>query len=182
MRRVAPAALVLFAAACVPQSGESRPNAEPQPAIINTSTTTMVRVSADNSIPVETVRAPIDRVWAALPGVYQELGIPMGMTDPATYTYGNRRVTGNRIGGVNASEWVRCGNAGSGPSAMSSLRMQLTVITTLQASAEGVTSVATQVSGSGTPTEGTSSGAVLCVSNGKLEMEIAKVVRRRVGV
>jgi hypothetical protein len=105
----------------------------------------------------------------------------MGTTDPASYTYGNRRVTASRIGGEDVSEWVRCGNSGSGPSAMTRLRTQLVVVTTLQASAEGLTSVATQVSGSGTPTEGTSSGAVLCVSNGKLEQEIANSVRRRVG-
>ncbi|HEU0053085.1 MAG TPA: hypothetical protein VFQ39_07900 [Longimicrobium sp.] len=180
MRRIAPAALVLFAAACSSSASVPRPNADPDPVIYSSSTTTTVRLATDNSIPVENVRATVDRVWAALPGVYHELGIPMGLSDPERFTYGNRRLSGNRLAGEPVEQLMRCGNAGSGPSAMTRFRYQFSVVTVLQGTGPATT-VATEVTGTATPVEGTSSGAVLCVSNGKLEQRIAQALRGRVG-
>lgn len=179
---------VLFAlpllAACAAAPGSSGTvvtgPAPSEPAIIGTSTGTMVRVSGDNTALAYSVSAPVERIWTALPMVYDALGIPVAHSDPATRQMGNRRIIGTRVGGEPMDTYVRCANQGAGPSAMARHRVTLSVITALQPEANGKTTMATQVSGTATPIEGTSSGAILCVSTGRLEARIHDGIIRRV--
>jgi hypothetical protein len=166
--------------ACAP-GGATSPGPPPAPpaSIQENSTGVHVRLNSNPRRMVATVDAGVERVWSVLPEVYRTLGITAEVNDPAARVYGSRRVTVNQIEGKRTSSWVRCGHEGSGASAMSAYRYRLTVLSTVSPAADGKATVATEVSGSATPVEGTSSGAVHCVSNGGLEQRIAELAAAR---
>lgn len=173
MHRPSSAAAGLLLAACAPAAPHASSAApEPSPAIMETSTGISVRLGADGPARAA-VDAPAGRVWAALPAVYEALGIPAEVSDPAAHTYGTQRFTRTRLGDRRTAEMVRCGNAGSGASAMSTYRIRLSILTTLRPGAGGGTELSTEVAGSATPVDGTSTGATRCVSTGELERRIA---------
>ena len=118
------------------------------------------------------VAATPEQVWAALPGVYRELGITTDMRDDALRTLGARTFTGSRIGGKRSSDFVRCGNQGSGPSSGGMYRTRLTVISRVTAAGPGKSDLVTEVSGTATQVEGTSTGPIACASTGELEQRI----------
>jgi hypothetical protein len=124
------------------------------------------------------VAAPVDRVRAALPEAYAALGITGAGTDPANGVFGSPKVTAARLDGERTSVYVRCGNDGAGPSAGMGYRIQLSVLTSL-AEEGGRTRVTTRVGGFGSPVGGSGSGAVLCVSNGRLEARLAELLTER---
>lgn len=180
--RPLPSALMLtvLAAACAPatSSPDQRP-VGPNAAIIESSTSVMVRINNDESGMTRTLDAAPERVWAVLPAVYGELGIPVEVSDANARAFGNRRVTVQRIGGERTSSWVRCGNEGAGPSAMSGYRVQLSILTSLQPAGAGKTTLTTQIGGHGTTIEGTSTSRVLCATTGRLEQRIAQMIAAR---
>lgn len=176
MRRLAPLSLLALLAACGPAvySPGAGP-AEPNPRIVETSTGLEVHVRNDEAAVTGTVDAPLERVWAVLPEVYRDLGIPAGVLDADSHAFGNQRVSVTRVGGERVGAFVRCGNEGAGPSAANGYRTRLSVVTALQRDG-GKTTVATRVGGTGSPVEGTSTEAVACVSNGRLEERIARMI------
>lgn len=172
--------LLASVSACGPGgSTSSGPPPRPRASVDETSTGMHVRLSVDPQRFRVTVDAGADRVWSVLPEVYRSLGIPAEVSDPASRVYGSRRVTVNQIGGKRTSSWVRCGHEGSGASAMSAYRYRLTVLSTVSPTPDGRAVVDTEVSGAATPVEGTSSGAVHCVSNGGLEQRLGELVAAR---
>lgn len=164
------------ATASAPVSGAPGPNTEVNP---NSSGIDM-RVGSDVNVNVVPVSATVERAWETLPGVYQEIGIPVALSDPSTRQFGNRRVPSNvQIFRDTPGTYVRCGNAGSGPSAVSSYRVTLSVVTQLQPRTDGKTGVFTQVSGTAAPADGSSRASTTCVSNGRLEQVILAAINRR---
>jgi hypothetical protein len=117
-----------------------------------------------------------DDAWAALPQVYASLGLRADLVDPATHRYGAQRVTQVRIGDRRTRDLVRCGNDGAGPSSTAGYRIQLSIVSRLAPAAGGKTDVATDVAGWATAVEGSSTGAIRCVSIGQLEQQIATLL------
>jgi hypothetical protein len=183
MRPAAPLVLAaLLAAACAPAgTGPAAPPAGPEPQITETETGISFRLRNDDPGAAHHVAAPLDRVRAALPLVFRDLGVPDAGQDREGLVFGHRKITSPRVGGERASAWVRCGNQmGAGPSAAGPYRTQLSVLVTLRPDGER-TWVTTQVAGSATPAAGTSTDAVLCVSTGALEKRVEEMLAARLG-
>ena len=182
MRRTAPVVLLSVLAACAPATpAPGIPAAGPEPMVMETSSGISYRLRNDDTGVTRPYAAPVDRVWAALPGVYEELGIPTGVNDPEARVFGNRRASVTRVGGERVSRFVRCGNEqGAGPSAGGGYRVQLSVLTTLRGDG-AATQATTTVGGTATPVAGTSNDAVACVSTGALEKRIGDLIAARLG-
>jgi len=68
---------------------------------------------------VHTLQYPVDKVWRALPAVFDSIGIPIAMLEPASRTIGNEAFkTRSRLRGVPLSRYLDCGSSTSvGPNA-----------------------------------------------------------------
>ena len=165
-------ACVLLTSACTstgsPSSGQT-PSA---------GTTEDVRLPDGAAIRVEglgastvTLNASPEQVWTALPAVYAALGIPAEINQPAAYTYGTNRFTGSRLNGKRITDFMRCGGSGAMPP--TTYRIRLLVLSSVQpGTTPGTARLTTQVQGSATPVDGTSSAIVGCSSTGRLEQGI----------
>ena len=73
----------------------------------------------NNSVPSTTsVQATADAIWKVLPGVLDELGIPITLVDPPTNTIGNRGFTAHRrLANTPLSRYIDCGTTQIGPNA-----------------------------------------------------------------
>lgn len=140
--------------------------------ISGTETGSLIRMGQDSRAVSVSLDASPEQVWAVLPGIYQELGITAEMRDESVRTLGTRAFTGSRIDGRRTTDFVRCGNQGSGPSSGAMFRTRLTIVTRVIATGDGKTELVTEVGGTATPVEGTSTGPVACASTGDLEQRI----------
>ncbi len=131
------------------------------------------------SVSVSSDAAP-DRVWSVLPVVYEKLGIRAEVNEAATLTIGTRGFTQTRIEGKRTSDWIRCGNEGSGPSSGGMYRTRLSIITRVEPASGGGSNVVTEVSGTATPVEGTSTGPVACASVGTIEQRIRTLIEEQI--
>jgi hypothetical protein len=136
------------------------------------------------SIPGPEARAPdtldvsADRLWAALPAAYAELGVPLTVVDSASHYLGAIRVTTRRpVSGLRLSAIVECGTGSFGPNA-ERYTVQLTLLAGVQTLDASHSALAIKVDGSAAP-NGLSS-TVKCESNGALEDKLASIVRRQI--
>ena len=172
------AAAVVAALVSTAAAAQQTRTTEPTPRAEETSTGYSIRINSQATAIERAVAAPADSVWAVLPEVLRELGItPQIVGEPEARTMGNQRITARRVAGERTDRFVRCGNQGSGASAVSALRIQLSVLTTVRPVGGG-TRLYTQVSGSASPVEG-SGGTVHCASTGLLEQKIGAAVAAR---
>lgn len=141
-----------------------------------TSTGVSIRIAAEQLVVETEVEAGIERVWSILPRVYAALGLDGQILDSEARVYGNRRFTKSRVGNARTSDYVRCAFQGAGPSAAGGYRTRLSILTRLESSTGKWTIVSSQISGTATSVEGTSTDAVRCVSNGNLERLIARML------
>lgn len=179
MKSPTAALLCILLASCASAPQNPLPSSAAPARVLEDESGASLRLSPETSTSESVLAAPVERVWALLPSTYETLGIPAQPLDAASHTYGTRKFTGSRIGGKRASEYIRCGNEGAGPSATSALRMQLAVATSVQAAAPGRTVLRTQITGSATPVDGSSTGVLLCASRGNLEEQIAALLAQR---
>ena len=169
--RYATLALLSLVAGCAtaasPPAGAGSPGS-----ISSTETGGMIRMGQDSRAVSVSLDASPDQVWAALPGIYEQLGIQAEMREEATRTIGTRSFSGSRIDGKRTTDFVRCGNQGSGPSSGAMYRTRLLITTRVMATRDGKTDLVTEVGGTATPVEGTSTGQIACASTGDLEQRI----------
>lgn len=126
----------------------------------------------------------MDKVYSALPAVYNELGVPLNLLDPATRQAGNTRLVlrGRHFGDLN-SRYVNCGNTRTAQRAADNYRVQLSIRTTVEAAEAGDgTRVSTLIEGFARANEGSSVTPVRCVSTGVLESRIANMLKLRTAV
>lgn len=172
----APAALLALAA-CATQPGAA-PSTRSSPAgpasVVQAGTDIIINVSTERPASRHLVPAPPERVWSLLPGVYEQLGIPVLTVDPPGLTLGNTRFTFvRRLGDQPGSTFLSCGHTSTGREIADSYRVQLSVRTTL-APAEGGTEARTMVEATARSTQGTSGDPVPCATTGQLETRIAR--------
>ncbi|MBW3552549.1 MAG: hypothetical protein KY466_03510 [Gemmatimonadetes bacterium] len=114
-----------------------------------------------------TLPLPVDDVWAAVPGAFQQLGLSGGgLLDRGRRAYGFSDRMPRRIDGQRASAFLDCGHGMAGPHADQS-DVHLYVTTSVEPDGEA-TRVSTTVDATATP-HGTSGGQVSCATTGRLE-------------
>ena len=117
------------------------------------------------------------KVWAALPGVYSELGVLITIADSAGQYLGAVRVTTRRpVGGLRLSMILECGTGNYGPIA-ERYTVQLTLLSGVHAIDATHSTIETRVAGSASP-NGLST-TVKCGSNGALEEKLVAILREQ---
>jgi len=137
--------------------------------------TTLATVSAVNPGTVRLL-APVERVWAVMPAVYDSLGIPVARVEQARHIISNEGFKlRRRLGNVPLTRYLDCGRAQGGPSA-ETYKVNLAVLTELLPDGEGRTTAATVVKASARPV--TFAGEFsTCTSTTALEMRIGELIR-----
>ena len=119
------------------------------------------------------VAAPVDSVWLVLAEVYDRLEIPVTVSDPGQWTFGNPGYRAHRIEGGRLSLYLDCGRGMAAPYA-DQYSVTLLVLTRLT-EAEGGTMVVTTVDASAKP-RAVSGDEVPCASKGRLELRLAQLI------
>jgi len=172
----------VLAAACASAGGAPGhvPAALP-PSIESSGTSLEVRVSPTREVVAESIPAPADAVWSALPKVYADLGLQVTQVSEANRVLGNPKlVLIRRLGEVPLSRYLECGSGLTGPFA-DRYRIELLIRTAVVPDGSGTARVETYVDAQARNPEGSSNTGVTCASTGRLEREIAERVRARVG-
>ena len=131
----------------------------------------------DPRIVSRTVAAPVDSVWAALPTVFEALGIGQAGADPEQRVFGNPEFRPRRIDGQRLSRYVDCGLGITAVPKADDYEVTMSVLTRLTPATDGGTVVATTVGATGKP-RGVSGNAVHCPSKGTLEARIVEGLHR----
>jgi len=177
---IRPVVVALAVIACTPPvSTPSSGAAGAPPSIVATETGVMMRVDPENNTLTFRVDATPEQVWTKLPGIYETLGIPAEVLDSSARVFGTRGFVLGRLDGKRTTEFVRCGNEGTGPSSAGMYRTRLIIVSSLKSAPEGGTLVSTELGGTATSVEGTSSGPVSCSSKGPLEQRIRALLLER---
>jgi hypothetical protein len=122
------------------------------------------------------LNAPAAKVWSVLPTVYAKLEINAEVNDASTMTIGTRAYTQGRLAGKRTTDWMRCGNSGSGPSSGGMFRTKLSILSSVKPAPDDKAYLVSEVSGIASPVEGTSTGPVSCASSGDIEQRIREMV------
>jgi hypothetical protein len=139
------------------------------------------RVISTGSTPIageSMVAAPATKVWEALPGVYDSLGIAIGTTDLTSRSIGNRNLQIRRqLGGVRLSKYIDCGSPQARPSA-DFYDVNLSIVTQLAPVDSANTKVITTVDAMARPVS-FSGEYVRCPTTGEIEAKISEMLKVR---
>ena len=125
-----------------------------------------------------TFEAPVDRVWRALPAVFDSLGIPVTHLDQREHVIGNADIKARgRLGKVALRRYVDCGSTQGGPNA-DTYDVWLSVMTNARAAATGNTMVSTTVQAMARPVT-FAAEYFRCRSTRELENAIFDILRRQ---
>lgn len=126
--------------------------------------------------------APIDRVNELVPVVYEFLGLPL---DPASrardrlHVTPNMRIQGQLYPGEKTSAYLDCGSASPGGPRADLPGVRFAIVTRLREGGDGETVVETLMSGTA-PRDAVTGGTIRCRGTGKLEGQIAQLLRQHV--
>lgn len=118
-------------------------------------------------------------VWKILPGVYEQLEIPVTLSDPGRKELGNRGYRARRIEGARMSRYFRCGTGMLGALA-DEYNITVSVVTRLTDEPGGGTKILTTVDAIGRA-RATSGNTFRCESTGVLELRVAQLVSEMSG-
>ncbi|MDH3206971.1 MAG: hypothetical protein OEO79_10180 [Gemmatimonadota bacterium] len=128
-----------------------------------------------SSVRDSVVDAPRARVWAALPSVFETLGIETPTVDPASFTMGDPGSRVARIGGsTRLSTYLDCGIGILGPNA-DRYEVTLQLMVQLANNPAGGTLVRTTLDAYARPRD-TSGDALQCASQRTLERQIVDLI------
>ena len=140
--------------------------------------TSDVRIRSNDQPTVSVIPFPLDRVWRALPAVYDSLGIPIDQLDAANHVMGNSGFKAHkRLGKVSLSKLIDCGSTQGFPSA-DEYDVHLSVLTQVETQQAGPTSVATRLEAAARPMAFPGAYAK-CSTKGVLESTIVNVLSRQ---
>lgn len=130
----------------------------------------------ETTLPVE-----VDLVWRVLPGVYQELGIPVATSNYETRQVGNLGFEVQRVNGKRMNTYLDCGTSRTGPMA-NAYQVTLTVLTKLESvEGDGATKMTSAVDGTAV-NRSTAGYPVPCTSRETLEELISDKVAEVLGL
>lgn len=193
------AAALLLAAACAsaPSGGEGAPQVQATPSEciplppgeedVPLVETTIDRIpgytnqprSQDFEFICMEVPVAAELAWGVLPGIYQEIGIPVATSDPSKRMVANPGFEVQRIAGSRMNRWLDCGTSRTGPMA-NAYQVTLRVQTQLREAAEGATEVKSLVAGTAL-NRSTAGYPVSCASREALEVVIADRIAEALG-
>jgi hypothetical protein len=180
MQRAVWIALPLLMAACAPNS--SIPQSRTDRSIVSVQTTTggaAMELRRDAAITSAALSADPAVVWAALPGAYAEIEIPVTGIDT-----GNRLLTAQgqrirRIGGESVARYFSCPGAYGNAAATGDVYMTLRTQVLSGEGGSGAT-VRTEVEAIARSSTGANS-QVNCATNGELEKLIMEALAAKLG-
>jgi hypothetical protein len=181
--------LLLLATASCAAAGD--PSTSPPREEVTRSTTVITTAGpggATVQIPVTTtnyggarefqIAADADAAFAAIAGVYQDLGMTVGTIDGPNRTTGNSQIrVRGRLGRLPVSTFLDCGQTGLRGPAADAFPVRLSVLSTVVPDGQE-SRLRTRVEGAYTAAE--ASGTVACTSTGELEAMIGRAVQGRV--
>lgn len=131
---------------------------------------------ADNTTSnVSRVAFPIDKVWRTLPAVFDSLKIPLTTADGAKHLIGNSGMKiRQRLGTVQLSKYIDCGQAQIGPSA-DTYDVFLSVMTTVRSVSPTESEIQTTVESAAKPITFAQEYS-RCSTKGKIETSISDIV------
>ncbi len=180
-RRRAALLLAVPLAACVSGSANrgavSDPTANvPMTTRIETAGGTAEVRTVSNAVPTADIGllATPAKAFAALPGVFESLGVPFNtvLTDAGTFGAREMRMP-RRLGKAALSRYVDCGTNATGSGNADIYAVTMTVLARVTPASGGGSNVATQVVASARPIT-VSGSPVRCSSTGRLEQAINK--------
>lgn len=146
--------------------------------VISTSDGVQVTTSTEVRVISQEVNAPVDRVWAALPGVYEQLGLEAA-ADPARRTMSGATSFTRRFMGEPATRYFDCGQGSFGSPIASSYTIRMTVSTTVNPGEGSGSRLDTMVEAHARSADGANAVAAQCRTRGRLEQMIATMVVAR---
>jgi len=168
--------IVALAGCASSSTTRGTPTSDETVRIVGAGETIELRTSATVTASLDTILAPADQVWRALPAAYEALAIPVTHLDSATHVIANSGITvRRRLGKVPLTRYIDCGDSQGVPSA-ETYEIRLSVLTRLQAGATGTSIVATSVQATGRPVS-LSGTDVRCSSTRQLESRLVNALR-----
>lgn len=127
------------------------------------------------------VEVPVaaELAWGVLPGIYQEIGIPVATSDPTKRMVANPGFEVQRLAGSRMNRWLDCGTSRTGPMA-NAYQVTLRVQTELKEVDEGTTEVKSLVAGTAL-NRSTAGYPVSCASRETLEVVIGDKIAEALG-
>lgn len=151
------------------------------------STTTVVGAGGErSSLAMIAHSEPITRdmpalpaaVWAQLPAVYAELGIPLSVLVQKDMLLGNQGFNIRKaIGGVAMRNYLQCGDASGTPNA-DIYQISMNIATQVQRQPDSTSRVATVLDATASPMS-VGTETVQCATTGQLEERINEMLARR---
>jgi hypothetical protein len=139
-----------------------------------------LRVRGDDGAKLVGIDYPVNRVWDALPAVFDSLGLPISEHDPANHIIGISGMKAHKqLGKTSLAKYIDCGSAQGYPSA-ETYDIQLSVRTQVEARDKNATTIGTVVEAVGRPMA-FSGEYVRCTTKGALEETIVEAVKRQLG-
>jgi hypothetical protein len=182
MRTLLPVTTLVLATASCASSGSSPGTdiATPSQRVVATDNqgTYRTTVAPNAKVPVP---AAAGRVFDAVRAVYDELGIPVAVSDAATGQVGNTNFFKTRKLGTEAlSTYVNCGDSFGAGTAADTYRVYLSILSMVHPDGSGASQLETSVMASAQNMEGTASDRITCGTTGRLEERIRQAVLRKV--
>ncbi len=179
--RIVAIAALLAGAGCVSAPQEEDATAMGGLSTVNLAGFLTQQIANDVETIETTLPVELDLVWRVLPGVYQELGIPVATSNPQKRQLGNLQFEVQRVNGKRMNHFIDCGTSRTGPMA-NAYQVTLTVMTTLEAVEEtGGTKMSSIVDGTAA-NRSTAGYPVPCTSRETLEELISDKVAEVLGV
>lgn len=136
-----------------------------------------VRLDNSNGPQTVTLATTPEKAWQPLLNAFQKLGIPVSTMDTGQRTAGNTSLQVRRqLGGQPLSRYFECGTNLTGNIA-NNYRLEISVISRLDPDGQGGTRLQTRVTGLARSPEGASSNPVNCGTTGRLESDLANLVK-----
>jgi hypothetical protein len=170
--------ICIVVGACAPATSGTQSTAAASPVQVSGPGGAIVttRIHNDAVAVTRTIAAPVEQIWAALPGVYAALGIVGAGGDVRGGTFGSLEFHPRRLdGGQLLSAYIDCGRGVTAVPRADEYAITMAVRTRLTPAADGGTVVATTVQAFGKP-QAVGGNAVYCPSVGKLEARIIELV------
>jgi hypothetical protein len=141
----------------------------------------VLRTTNEDLIARITVPAPPDRVWDAAVAAYGDAGVPVKTMDRKAGLLGNGEfIAVRQINGKPLTTFIDCGTDPARGQLANSYRITMSVLSTVLHDPSGGTRLETRVIAEGKQ-RNVSSNSIHCASTGKLEEQIAQLVKQRIG-
>lgn len=184
----APALLLasLLSSACATTQGGAE-QAASQGRRVETVSVGSSQGGALSAVEVETGAAIVDSVvavspvaaWAALPAVFETLGVEATTVDTRARAMGNERFTASRLEGRSLSDYIDCGTS-FGRARADQYQVTMQILVQVGRDPSGGTRLRTLLDAYAQPRD-VSGNAYHCASTGRLERRVADLIAQRAG-